>query len=183
MENRRVFLRKSCIAGLCLCGFPSVMFAGTTASTEPEAIHDPMWQNWIARLLQNMHDTLSPEQCRELMYSCAGVHYDQLQMEKILQPFEGHTAEFCDFLQKEWGWKVDYRKNENLIVANENKTKCVCPLVNPMNGHMAASLCYCSEAFAARMFGKVTGRKVEARVLASLHRGDPHCIYQIKIVT
>jgi predicted hydrocarbon binding protein len=64
-------------------------------------------------------------------------------------------------------------------IADENKTKCVCPMVNKEKGVRSSILCYCSEGFAEKMFSTVVGHPVKAKVISSIHRGNNRCKYQI----
>ncbi|WP_372775604.1 DUF6144 family protein [Mangrovibacterium sp.] len=117
----------------------------------------------------------------DLLKSCACAHYEQLEMDGVLQPFEGKVNGFCSFLEQQWGWKVKYNEGANTILADENKNYCVCPMMSHDNGLIYAALCCCSEGYAELMFSKVAGRPVEATILSSLHRGDDRCKYQIKL--
>lgn len=185
MENRRAFIKKvSCITGACLCGFTSLV---QTASAEenvgtPKPNPNPnetLMQDWISNLLLSIDQKADKETHRAIMKACAISHYQHLKMDNFLSPYIGEVEKFNQFLEKEWGWKVQYQKETGLIVADENKSVCVCPMVNQTKGVKSSILCYCSEGFAELMFSKVLGHPVKAEVIRSIHRGASTCAYQI----
>ena len=101
-------------------------------------------------------------------------------MDKVLAPYVGDMTRFTQFIGDQWGWKIDYKPEIGVIVADENKSFCVCPMVNKEKGIRSSILCYCSEGFAEKMFSTVAGHPVKARVISSIHRGDDRCKYEIK---
>jgi hypothetical protein len=108
----------------------------------------------------------------------ARYHYSANEMDKVLEPFIGKPEEFISFLEKTWGWKVTFDKENGVIIADENKPYCICQLNEKVK---CSKLCYCSEGFAELMFGKVFERPVQAAVKASVLRGDKSCIYEVKL--
>jgi hypothetical protein len=183
MDNRRVFIKKACIAGACLCGFPSLLQAtdATLNDTSDPDKEKGLMRDWISTLLLSIDEHVSRNECRNIMKKCAISHYEHLNMDELLLPYVGDIEKFNHFIEKEWGWKVRYQKEEGIIMANENKKTCVCPLVNSKKGVKSSILCYCSEGFAELMFSKVVGHPVQARVVSSIHRGDASCIYRISL--
>ncbi len=105
-------------------------------------------------------------------------HYNANEMDKVLEPFVGKPDEFITFLEETWGWKVTFDRGNGIIIADENKPFCVCPLVDRVK---CPNLCSCSEGFAEMMFGKVFGRPVQATVKASVLRGDKSCVYEVTL--
>jgi predicted hydrocarbon binding protein len=69
-------------------------------------------------------------------------------------------------------------ENERIIIADENKDHCVCPMIDHTL-HNSPLMCHCSEGFAEKMFSKVTGEKANAVVISSILRGDKSCKYKI----
>ena len=181
--NRKDFLKKACLAGTCFCGFIPVASQGMNrhdaVDEEPENKNLTLMQGWISNLLLSLDKNSTEEDCRKIVKPNAMAHYDFLNMDKVLAPYKGDLARFNTFISNEWGWKIDYNPETGILTANENKPYCVCPLVNQEEGINYPSLCYCSEGFAEKMFSEVVGHPVKARVLASVQRGDKHCIYEI----
>ena len=111
---------------------------------------------------------------------CHAAHYDLLGMDGILEPFAGRIEDFINFLQSQWNWIVRYDRETNVILADENKADCVCPLFQ--TGIVSiGKLCACSEGFAERMFAFVLLRPVRAEVVRSVIRDGQSCIYRITI--
>jgi len=146
--------------------------------TDPDKL---LMQDWISTLLSNLSDRTDEEQCRKMMKQCAISHYEHLQMDSFLKPYEGDLKKFNKFIKEKWGWKVDYQKEAGILIADENKNYCICPMVNQEKGVKSSVLCYCSEGFAELMFSKVVGYPVKAKIISSIHRGNDRCRYEIKI--
>lgn len=181
--SRRQFIEKTCLTGACLCGFTALIQPANGKQNQNPA-PDPnkdLLQDWISTLLLSIDDQEDDATCCNIMKRCAASHYNHLQMDNFLNPYTGNLEKFNSFLESQWGWKIDYQKDPDVLVADENKNYCVCPMVNREKGVKSSILCFCSEGFAELMFSKVTGKPVKARVISSIHRGDPTCKYQIQL--
>jgi predicted ArsR family transcriptional regulator len=121
------------------------------------------------------------EEARRILKGCAEAHYEDLKMQATVDKFRGKMDEFLAFLRKEWGWIIDYDRDQGVILVNENKTSCVCPLVPKARTADLGILCYCSEGFAERVFSEIHGSRVRAEVAESILRGQQHCIYRIEL--
>jgi len=180
--SRKNFLKTACIGSAC--GFGSLMWQSNLKaqeSNQPTNKGPAFMQEWISGLLYNIDENLVDESCRKIMKPCANAHYQFLEMDKALEPYRGNISLFLQFINETWGWKIDYNQQTGIILADENKAACVCPMVNQSKGVRSAILCYCSEGFAEKMFSAVVGHPVKATVISSIHRGDKSCIYQINI--
>jgi predicted hydrocarbon binding protein len=178
--DRKEFFRKTCLAGVCGCGFGALALnARDVAGADQESIN-PVPQQWLITLLENLDRNVDQAELRKIIKLSAGVHYDQLKMDDLLSGYAGKLREFIGFLEKEWGWKVNFDEAAGVITADENKSYCVCPV---LKGTPAGSpaICYCSEGFAEKMFSKVAGVTVTAEVVSSVRRGDKSCIYRIQL--
>lgn len=183
--TRKDFFKKTCLAGTCLCGFTSLAFLGPnhTATTDeaPDDKNRKFMQDWISTLLLNIDENADEDECRKIMKPCAMAHYNYLEMDNVLAPYVGDMEKFTQFISNEWGWKIDFNKESGIIIADENKSYCVCPMVNKEKGVRSSILCYCSEGFAEKMFSTVAGKPVSARVISSIHRGNEQCKYEIRL--
>ncbi len=184
--NRKEFFKKACLAGTCFCGFISLSAQepNLQGMYKPEETDDKsrkFMQDWISTLLLNIDENTGDEECRKIMNPCAMAHYSFLQMDNILEPYVGDINKFTQFISEKWDWKIDYNYESGVIIADENKVQCVCPMVNKEKGVRSSILCYCSEGFAEKMFSKVAGHPVTARVISSIHRGNDRCKYEIRI--
>jgi hypothetical protein len=136
--------------------------------------------SWL-RLFVN--ETVNEERALDVdqtMKKCHGAHFDAIGMGGILEKYIGSMDSFINFLEKEWNWKVTYDKEKKTIMADENKEKCICPLVK--EGVITSrKICSCSEGFAERMFSLVLQKEVRAEVVRSYIRDEESCIYKITI--
>jgi predicted hydrocarbon binding protein len=181
--NRKNFIKKICLTGTCLCGFNAMGIAKNNGMHETEHQRDDknkcLSHEWLAILLNNISDQMDENEMRALLKGCSAAHFNNLGMDEKLAQYKYNLKEFISFLESEWGWIVTFNKEENVIVVNENKPHCVCPLINRSNKTGLTSLCYCSEGFAERMFSFVIDRQISATVVSSIQRGDKNCIYRI----
>lgn len=181
-NNRRDFIKKSCLAGACFCGFTSMIPSvdgQPLMNNETEDRDQAFMQAWISDLLLSISTLEDESQCRAIVKKCSMVHYKHLNMDQVLEPYVGHVEGFIQFLEHTWGWKITYGKNGRSLLADENKDHCICPLVNQSKGIKSAILCYCSEGMAELMFSKVYNHPVKATVISSIHRGNSSCQYAI----
>jgi predicted hydrocarbon binding protein len=102
-------------------------------------------------------------------------------MDTTVDRFQGDLPGFLEHLRGQWGWIVEYDPKGGVILVNENKSKCVCPLTAGEPGADLGVLCYCSEGFAERMFSAVTGAAAHAEVTESILRGGERCRYRIEV--
>jgi hypothetical protein len=181
--NRKKFLKNACVTGACMCGFASVFQAvkGSAETGQSEAGRDDngkvLIQEWIAQLLSGMDSNLTEENKRAIMKKCAIVHYNNLKMDDVLAGYKGNLEGFMKFLEKEW--VISWDSETKILIADENKSYCVCPMVNHGKKLETDVICYCSEGFAEKMFSLVAGTPATATVLASIHRGDKSCRYKV----
>jgi hypothetical protein len=153
-------------------------------SVAPDQNRDDRFvHTWIAHLLHILDGSLSDEARRSVLKECSLIHYRDINMEEFISKYHGNLPGFIEFLANTWQWKVVYDPAQGVIIADENKPTCVCPIVRLSAGAVSGILCHCSEGFAERMFASVMDRPVKAQVLKSILRGDPSCVYRIDIST
>lgn len=179
--DRKGFIRKTCMAGVCGCGFGAIALNAGTSNQPDQDSENKMAQQWLVKLLENLDQNINPAELRKIIKMSAGVHFDQLKMDDLLSGYTGRLKDFIGFLEKEWGWKVDYNEATGVILADENKNYCVCPVLKGTAITASPAICYCSEGFAEKMFSKVAGVAVTAEVISSVRRGDKTCIYRINL--
>jgi hypothetical protein len=137
---------------------------------------------WLSTLLAALDANLPPETKAALLQGCAAAHYRSINMDELVSQYRGNVEGFLQFLSEKWRWKVVYDQEAQIITADENKSTCVCPLVQRGLGIASPALCYCSVGFAERMFSDVVERPVKAQVTSSILRGDKSCVYTIRIL-
>ena len=179
--SRRNFIKKACLSGACICGFNTI--SGVNIFNNDEAPDDDqntaMFQKWIAEILTNLDNNLPETEIRKLVKSASVSHYQNLNMDVSLAPYIGKMNDFIRFIEKIWDWKFSYEDNGKVLLADENKSTCVCPLINKSKDIKYPALCFCSEGFAEMMFSKVNESPVKATVISSIQRGDEKCVYRI----
>lgn len=180
--NRKDFLKKVCFSGACLCGFGSIAFSKEVDDSNEDKMQTQklsLLQDWIASILLNVNDELDKGSARKLIKKTSGVHFENLKMDTLLAEYKGDLDKFTVFLREKWGWKVDYDKEKGVLIADENKNYCVCPIAVHKKDKDSSAICYCSEGFAEKMFSLVSGVQVQAEVIASIRKGDTSCKYKI----
>ncbi len=182
--NRKDFLNKVCFSGACMCGFGSIAFSKEVDDSDEKTMQAQsqklsLLQAWIASILLNVNVELDKESARRVIKKTAGVHYENLKMDALLAEYKGDLDKFTVFLREKWGWKIDYDKAKGVLIADENKNYCVCPIVVHNKDNDSSAICYCSEGFAEKMFSSVSGVQAQAEVVASVRKGDTSCKYKI----
>lgn len=180
--SRKEFIRKASLSGTCLCGFTSLVIASevTKGSIRSTDNQNSLQQEWVSVLLSGLESSFKDEAIRKILKPCSLAHYKDLKMDDILTPYQGNIKEFCRFLSDSWGWKVDFDEKRGIILGNENKEQCVCPMVNHSIEGTPSAICYCSEGFTEKMFSFIIGKPVSARVVSSILRGDKTCVYEVR---
>ena len=134
---------------------------------------------WAACLLEGIQENCSEETRQACLKSCAQLHYKVNHMDQQLEPYIGNIEGFMRFLTETLGWVVEM--DDKRIRIDENKEYCVCPIAEATEGNVPSGLCDCSAHYASRMFSKVLGREVKARVKRSYLRDGKSCIYEIQV--
>jgi predicted hydrocarbon binding protein len=137
---------------------------------------------WLSTLLAALDANLPTETKAAILQGCAAAHYRSINMDELVSQYRGNVEGFLQLLSEKWQWKVIYDKEAQIITADENKSVCVCPLVQKGLGTASPALCHCSEGFAERMFSAVAERPVKAQVTRSILRGDKSCVYTIQLL-
>ncbi len=135
---------------------------------------------WVAGMLEVADRSLDARAKVRLLKGCAAAHYRSARMPETVAPFAGDLERFLEHLSQSWNWKISYDPSAGIILADENKSSCVCPLARG-GARLSPLLCHCSEGFAERMFSAVTGKAARATVIRSVLRGDPSCVYRIEL--
>lgn len=184
MTSRRGFI-KGCAGLACACWFGSIFDLSAKANEidkESEINRDEAFAlQWITELLDSLYkNNLSDSQLRSIVKFTSQAHRDLLAVPEIVSPYIGKPDKFIEFLQDSWGWIVKNDSAKRMLIVDENKPICVCPLLKNISDKLFPALCYCSEGFAEKMFSYVYEHPVEVTVAASVQRGDPSCIYHIR---
>ena len=180
--SRKYFIKRICCAGACLCGFGAIGLSNNIETSNPtNESNNKLNREWLAILLSNISEQIEENEKRNILKGCAYAHYASLVMDTVLAHYKHDLDKFISFLESEWGWKIEYNKKDNTIIADENKQVCVCPIAESIQNSNLSSLCYCSEGFAELMFSYIVQRPVSATVISSIHRGNKSCKYKIEL--
>ncbi len=179
--DRKSFFKKACFTGVCFCGFGSISGFANNNTSEVLDENKQLKQDWLSNLLSNLDQNLDEEVLRKIIKKSSEIHYDNLKMDSLLSDYIGNLEGFNNYIEKTWGWKIHYNKREKVLIADENKDYCVCPVLEHNNKINTSAICYCSEGFAEKMFSVVTGVTVSAKVISSVRKGDKTCKYRIEI--
>lgn len=179
--DRKGFVRRTCLSGACICGFGALRLKADDSKQDDNKSTNQVADRWLTDLLGNLDQQLEKEELKKILKMSAAVHYDHLKMDEMLEDYTDRISEFIGFLEKEWGWKVEYDEAAGVITADENKTYCVCPVLDREIFPGSDVICYCLEGFAERMFSRVAGVEVSAEVVSSVRRGDLSCVYRIEL--
>jgi predicted hydrocarbon binding protein len=181
--KRKDFLKKVCLSGFCMCGFTTMGFPKLQDDLSNNNTPDQssiLLNEWIFSLLESA-DSEPKEIIKRVIKKTSNAHFHDLKMNELLAEYKGDLNKFLTFLQDNWGWIIEFKKEDNIIIVDENKDYCVCPIVKQSKEKDLSSICYCSEGFAERMFSEVTGTKAKAEVISSIRRGDRSCKYRIEL--
>lgn len=181
--SRRDFVKRACVGAICFCGFGRIADVRIFSSENAQEVvsQDNMSRRWMLEVLNNLDKNLNEEECRRIIKSASVAHYETMKMEEMLTPYKGKPDEFIRFIEKEWGWKCHYENHKKTLLADENKSYCVCPFMEQVTNKHYSALCYCSEGFAERMFSFIFEHPVKATVISSVQRGDDKCVYRIEL--
>ena len=136
-------------------------------------------ENWIKCFIDeviNVENSII--ELESIIKKCSTAHFDLLNID--LDKYVGKIDEFLEFIEIEWQQKVEYDKKNGIIIVDENKDYCVCPLVNS-NIISSEKVCTCSEGFAESMYSYILQKHVKVKVIRSWLRDKKSCIYKIFI--
>lgn len=179
--DRKEFIQKACFAGVSFCGLCHLPVSATNDTPPTQDINNQLTRDWLSNLLSNIDQELDEEVLRKIVKKTSVVHYTDLNLDSTLSEYVGDLDKFIDYVERSWGWRIEYDREKKVLIADENKEYCVCPVLEHKKDVSCSAICYCSEGFAERMFSVVTGVPVTAKVISSVRRGDKSCKYEIRI--
>lgn len=136
---------------------------------------------WAGCLLEGIENNCTAELRQACLEKCACLHYRVNNMDYLLESYVGDLNGFINFLHREYGWIIQIDSENKRITVDENKSYCVCPITEALQGKVSSVLCDCSAHYAGKMFSKVLGKKAKAKVRRFYLRDGLSCIYDIAI--
>lgn len=116
----------------------------------------------------------------DVMMRCASICYHNKGMESLIEKFR-NLDEFFHFLIHEWNWILSYDQERNILLCDENKSECICPVVRACGGDISLSMCSCTEGMLNRIFEKAFNKKIHTTLITSVLRGGKSCVYEVRI--
>ena len=136
-------------------------------------------QQWVQELLRNAQN---PDlTVKEAIGRCSQICYDKNNMAYKLKDIH-NLDEYVEHLRTDFGWTVDYDRDNRVLICRENNAACLCPIVRSAQGPVPGSMCYCTEAELVRMTQNALGCKAKASVLRSFVRDHESCVYRIEVL-
>jgi hypothetical protein len=122
--------------------------------------------DWLNELLYSIEKNCSQEECALLLNPCGACHYQA--MEQLIDKYVGDLDGFIQYMSEENGQIITYSKDGKTLLVNENKSYCVCPITQCMNGKKVSPvLCNCSSSMTGKMISKIVGKQVNCQVVSS----------------
>ena len=59
--------------------------------------------------------------------------------------------------------------------------KCLCPLVNDIEGTLPGEYCLCTRGWTKAVYGALAGKEVKVDLKSSIKRGDPQCLIEVDL--
>lgn len=116
----------------------------------------------------------------EVLLGCGSKCFERMGLPEKLGAMKS-LDEYLDFLTEEWKWKLSFDRLTGELTCDENKTECLCAVVNSCQCQIAPLLCSCTEGNLKRNFETAFKREVKTKLVTSLLRGGKSCIYRITI--
>ena len=137
-------------------------------------------QRWTQELLRNAQNPSLP--VKEAIGRCSQICYDKNNMADKLKDIH-NIDEYVECLRTDFGWTVDYDRNNRVLICWENNEACLCPIVRCAKEAVPGSMCYCTEEELVRMTQNDLGCSAKATVLRSFVRDNESCMYRIEVTS
>ncbi len=154
----------------------------TPALPEEKAADLEFTKNWTKDLMNELGKIEQGEKTDvgEAIGNCSQMCYDSKHLDEELTGFTS-ASQFASYLEKEWGWKVQFDEAAGVLLCDENKDHCLCPIVRATCNALSGSICCCTSGMLKRIFKRALGRDVKAEIVRSVVRDGKSCIYRITL--
>jgi predicted hydrocarbon binding protein len=186
--NRQQFLKR---AGVCFCGCAALLNSATLLPQEiKETPADKKMQfahKWVKRFFDIFDKELDEPTRQRIMEENGRQCYIQ-GIDRQYAPVS--MEKFVGIVQKGIG-KENCWMEGNIVYFNyaaspgsvqNEKTSCLCPLVENGPSDLSGTYCHCSVGYVHQMFSSSTNKKVEVELLESLRRGGQRCRFKITVL-
>lgn len=136
-------------------------------------------QEWILRILENLHEKVDPEVRRTVLAGCGRGCLSRGLIEKAKKATAGarDDDEILERLSTIWGhlkrdgkgWSVTY-------------DTCYCPVAKGLAGEgLPASFCDCSRGWILELVESVLERPIDVEILGTVQRGAEACRFRLRL--
>jgi len=181
--DRKEFLNKICVAGVCACSGSLVFAQENNSNVENKTVPQEDWRIGFSRsrytkLMEILQSKLSKDEfnaiIRELGSDCSASI-------SFIKTYQSDLDGYIKELKRRWNEDATYDKEKGIItVASQERTECFCPLID--TAKVSDAVCNCSLGWQKQTFETVLQKKVAVEIKESIIRGGKRCIFEIKIL-
>lgn len=114
----------------------------------------------------------------ELMRRCSSFCYGGKHIGDMVEPISS-VEEFVACLKNDFSWGLQYDRETNVLICNENNTECLCPIVRAAGGDISSMMCHCTEGMLKTIFEVGMKKPVHTEMVTSIIRGGKSCVYKV----
>jgi predicted hydrocarbon binding protein len=186
MQNRRAFVKTTCGLAACSCCAATLLAqeqqAGPKKDEAPVDVGQLKWklgasERRFAWLLELMDAQLSKKAKTRLLEAlgrrCAGEYMN------LADKHKGDLKGYLDEIRKQWVDKVEWADDGKSFQVFDKPRPCTCPLVGA--GNVSSTMCACSLGWQKEIYSRISGGPVQVTVEKSVLRGDPQCVFRIRL--
>lgn len=186
LMNRKNFLKKTCISGICACSISALLFQNEAIADDNKEQRNKKedWRIGFSRarytkLMEILESKLSTEEFNEIIHELGRYCSSTVG---FIQDYKGDLDGYLKELKRRWNEDsiVDNEKGI-IMIASQERTSCVCPLIDTEK--VSDQVCNCSLGWQQQTFETVLGRNVEVKIKESIIRSGKRCVFEIKILT
>ena len=181
--NRKEFLKKICLSGICACSGSELLSQNGTVTDDSKKAPKEDWRFGFSRtrytdLMRILQSKLSKKEFSEIIQALgrecsAGIDF--------IKDYKGDLIGYLKELKRRWNEDSTYDQEKRIIiVASQERTSCVCPLIDTEK--VSDEVCNCSLGWQKQTFETVLGKNVGVEIKESIIRGGKRCIFEIKIL-
>ena len=136
---------------------------------------------WANQLLDNMSETGAGKRFvngEKAIEACSAYCFREKNMAEMFKDVTT-LEELIEIFRTKWNWVVDYDKEHGVLICNENKDYCLCPIEHCSKGDVSKNLCLCTRGMIKSIFRFALQKEVNVELLRSVIRDGKSCIYKI----
>jgi len=176
--ERKEFFKKACGIGICSCVLPGFFKSNELSAKENnrDSWKEGFVQHRFSKLVDILDDTLSEETKNKILENLGRECSKRSQIDKYKNNLQG----FFEHLENNFGEKVTFDKEKNIIRVETAERECFCPMFDSKK--VSKSICQCSVGWQSQTYETILGKTVEAKCVESVIRGSKKCVFEIKLI-